>query len=63
MIINYICRSYYFPYDPHHHSTFIATGKIAHPKYKIEYLDIGPQAQLPLPYAEDINALLVLVLN
>ena len=27
----------------------------------IKYLDVGPQAQLPPPYAEDISALLTLV--
>ena len=30
---------------------------------KIKYLDVGPQAQLPPPYAEDINALLTMVLS
>ena len=29
----------------------------------IKYLDVGPQAQLPPPYAEDINALLTMVLS
>ena len=29
----------------------------------IKYLDVGPQAQLPPPYAEDISALLTLVLS
>ena len=28
--------------------------------YKIKYLDVGPQAQLPPPYAEDISALLTM---
>ena len=28
---------------------------------RIKYLDVGPQAQLPPPYAEDISALLTLV--
>ena len=27
---------------------------------EIKYLDVGPQAQLPPPYAEDINALLTM---
>ena len=30
---------------------------------KIKYLDVGPQAQLPSPYAEDISAFLTLVLS
>ena len=30
-------------------------------KIKIKYLDVGPQAQLPPPYAEDISALLTMV--
>ena len=30
---------------------------------RIKYLDVGPQAQLPPPYAEDINALLTMVLS
>ena len=29
----------------------------------IKYLDVGPQAQLPPPYAEDISALLTMVLS
>ena len=29
----------------------------------IKYLDVGPQAQLPPPYAEDISALLSMVLS
>ena len=29
---------------------------------KIKYLDVGPQAQLPPPYAEDISALLTMAL-
>ena len=32
----------------------------APPQVKIKYLDVGPQAQLPPPYAEDINALLTM---
>ena len=28
----------------------------------IKYLDVGPQAQLPPPYAEDISALLTMAL-
>ena len=28
---------------------------------KIKYLDVGPQAQLPPPFAEDISALLTIV--
>ena len=31
--------------------------------FKIKYLDVGPQAQLPPPYAEDISALLTMVLS
>ena len=31
--------------------------------YIIKYLDVGPQAQLPPPYAEDISALLTMVLS
>ena len=27
---------------------------------QIKYLDVGPQTQLPPPYAEDINALLTM---
>ena len=30
---------------------------------KIKYLDVGPQAQLPPPYAEDIGALLTMALS
>ena len=30
---------------------------------EIKYLDVGPQAQLPPPYAEDISALLTMVLS
>ena len=30
---------------------------------EIKYLDVGPQAQLPPPYAEDISASLTLVLS
>ena len=29
----------------------------------IKYLDVGPQAQLPPPYAEDISALLTMALS
>ena len=29
---------------------------------EIKYLDVGPQAQLPPPYAEDISALLTMAL-
>ena len=29
----------------------------------IKYLDVGPQAQLPPPYTEDISALLTMVLS
>ena len=32
-------------------------------KIIIKYLDVGPQAQLPPPYAEDISALLTIVLS
>ena len=28
---------------------------------QIKYLDVGPQAQLPPPYAKDISALLTMV--
>ena len=30
---------------------------------EIKYLDVGPQAQLPPPYAEDIGALLKIALS
>ena len=30
-------------------------------KLKIKYLDVGPQAQLPPPYVENISALLTMV--
>ena len=33
------------------------------PNFTIKYLDVGPQAQLPPPYAEDISALLTMVLS
>ena len=30
---------------------------------EIKYLDVGPKAQLPPPYAEDISALVTMVLS
>ena len=30
---------------------------------EIKYLDVGPQAQLPPPYAENISALLTIALS
>ena len=53
---NKLCRSYYLPYDPHHHGTFVATGKIAQPKSKIKYLDVGPQPTTT-PYAEGLKCI------